>query len=49
MWQINYQIDFRPLVRLWAVKEKATTCFDQMTSHFNIVMGKIEQKLFKTL
>lgn len=31
------------------MKQKATTCFNQMTSHFNVVMGKIEQELLEAL
>lgn len=46
---MDYQIDFGALMGIWMMKQKATTRFNQMTSHFNVVMREIEQKLLEAL
>ena len=44
-----YQVDFCALVGIWLVKQETPARLKQMTRHFNVMMGKVQQKLFETL
>lgn len=36
-------------MRIRMVQQIAATCFDQMTSHFDVVMCEIQEELLETL
>ena len=44
-----YQIDFGPLMRVGVVQQVPAARFDKIASHFDVVMGEIEEKQLETV